>query len=31
MVVRRRVVLGPVNRIGAWFGRRPLVVEKKQE
>src|SRR6476469_2582282 len=29
MVVRRRAVLRPVNRIRAWFGRRPLVVEER--
>jgi len=28
MVVLRRGVLRPVNRVRAWFGRRPLMVEE---
>jgi hypothetical protein len=27
LVVRRRGVLSPVNRVRAWFGRQPLVVD----
>lgn len=28
LVIRRRGVLRPINRIRSWFGRRPLVVEE---